>query len=139
MALKERGLFIILLWVSVTFLICHTPRAILNIYEFHCDYMKKSCLGKYSEIETRNVTYLNYEKSYELLRLFMRKLSSKKIKVYKIVAILNISEYLLLNRERKTFLLSKMDSLCTLHRKDMSDCQLVGQFCILFVVWERSA
>ena len=61
------------------------------------------------------------------------------MKIQKIAAILNISEYLLYNREGKTFLLSKMDSLCTLHRKDMSDCQLVGQFCILFVVWKRSA
>ena len=80
LALKERGLFIILLWVSVTFLICHTPRAILNIYEFHCDYMKKSCLGKYSEIETRNVTYLNYEKIYEILLLFMGLNSSLNLK-----------------------------------------------------------
>ena len=69
----------------------------------------------------------------------LRKLSYRKMKVQKIVPITNISEYLLLNRERKTFLLSKMDSLCTLHRKDLSDCQLVGQFCILFVVWKRSA
>lgn len=41
---QERTLLIIFTCISATFIICHTPRMILNIYEFKMDQDKELCL-----------------------------------------------------------------------------------------------
>ena len=40
---QERSLFVILAWITVTFLIFHTPRAVLNVYEFKSYHDRETC------------------------------------------------------------------------------------------------
>ena len=51
-AKQERSLLIIFICISFTFIICHTPRMILNVYEFKMESDREACLkvagtGKY--------------------------------------------------------------------------------------------
>ena len=52
-AKQERSLLIIFICISFTFIVCHTPRMILNVYEFKMESDREACLklagntGKY--------------------------------------------------------------------------------------------
>ena len=58
---QERSLFIILAWITITFLIFHTPRALLNVYEFQ-DLRDKEICQTFSDQFARQ-TYNIYQQA----------------------------------------------------------------------------
>ena len=73
---QERSLFFILTWITITFLVFHTPRAILNVYEFQSVKDKEICRVEASKFASEMFTlYRNSSQSNRqniLTRLTMR-------------------------------------------------------------------